>query len=62
VFTDGLVESRDEPLDVGLGRVEAHLEATRRRDVERVADDLVDSVRATERPDDVCVLVLQHHG
>lgn len=62
VFTDGLVESREEPLDVGLARLGARLESTRGRDVEGVADDLVDSVSATERGDDVCVLALQHHG
>jgi serine phosphatase RsbU (regulator of sigma subunit)/anti-sigma regulatory factor (Ser/Thr protein kinase) len=58
LFTDGLVERRDEPIDIGLDRL--------RREAERLgpgrasmADDLVEAlVRTDEAMDDIAILTL----
>ncbi|MBV8950888.1 MAG: SpoIIE family protein phosphatase, partial [Actinobacteria bacterium] len=65
MYTDGLIERRREPLDVGflrLGEAVAHAP----EDLERLADHLIDELLEQHGPsDDVAILVarpLGHHG
>jgi GAF domain-containing protein/anti-sigma regulatory factor (Ser/Thr protein kinase) len=54
LYTDGLVERRDEPIDEGLERLRALVEKI--EDVERVCEDVVDRMVGSEPPDDVAVV------
>ncbi|MCW2714977.1 MAG: hypothetical protein JWN88_2024 [Frankiales bacterium] len=55
-FTDGLVETRDEDIDVGLARVRETLIASRAGSADAVADALLDQ-RSRSSGDDVALLV-----
>jgi serine phosphatase RsbU (regulator of sigma subunit) len=58
LYTDGLVERRDEDIDVGIARlVEALAEG--RELVEQRLDEVVDLVRDPTRDDDVAALLLR---
>ena len=63
LYTDGLVERRDQPLQVGLERLQEALEDLAARDLD--LDGLVDAVLArllpARREDDVAVLALRLH-
>ena len=58
LYTDGLVESREHTLDVGLDRIAAAAAAST-GDVQRLADDVVAGLPEAQRPDDVAVLALR---
>ena len=57
LYTDGLVESRDESIDVGLSTL-AGLAERSTGDVERLADDIVEGL-PEHREDDVALLALR---
>ena len=54
LYTDGLVERRDEPIDAGLERLRVLGEGV--DEVERVCADVVDRMLETDPPDDVAVI------
>ena len=56
LYTDGLVERRDEPLDRGLVRLVAALEGLRGLDAEAICDRLLAQL-GSRRDDDVALLV-----
>ena len=60
LYTDGLVERRDEPIDVGLNRLRALAEGHGGESVQRLANLLIEQLlRGTTPDDDVCVLVVR---
>jgi PAS domain S-box-containing protein len=63
LFTDGLVERREEPIDEGLERARACVAALvpdpAEVDVGEVADALVDDMEDAGRADDVAVMVIR---
>ena len=63
MYTDGLIERRDRPIDEGIRQAAAQLATTTRLDPDQVIESLRDALiadRATE--DDVAVLVVEHIG
>jgi hypothetical protein len=61
LFTDGLIERRDEPLDSGLARLAASLEGLHELDAEAICDHLLAQLGA-RRDDDVALLVARLGG
>jgi serine phosphatase RsbU (regulator of sigma subunit) len=60
LYTDGLVERRDEDVDVGIGRLAACVARHRHRDVESLADQLLDDLRPSSAlQDDIALVVLR---
>jgi serine phosphatase RsbU (regulator of sigma subunit)/anti-sigma regulatory factor (Ser/Thr protein kinase)/PAS domain-containing protein len=60
LFTDGLVERRDEPLDVGIERVAAAAAEAGGGDLERLCETLLHAALGGARPaDDVALLVFR---
>lgn len=57
LYTDGLVERRDEAIDVGLGRLREAMAASTATSAEGMVDDVFDSLAADEGEDDIAVLV-----
>ncbi|MDX6721850.1 MAG: hypothetical protein QOD73_254, partial [Solirubrobacteraceae bacterium] len=57
LYTDGLVESRDESIDVGLSTLAGVAERST-GDVERLADDILEGL-PEHREDDVALLTLR---
>ena len=62
MFTDGLIESRDQPFDIGVAELASHLATLRDRVAAR---QLVDSVLDTmlgdaKAADDIAILVVEH--
>jgi serine phosphatase RsbU (regulator of sigma subunit) len=57
VFTDGLVERRDEDIDVGVARLVQHLAATPGRSLADSVGVLVEAMHDEVRQDDVTLLV-----
>ena len=55
LFTDGLVERRGEPIDVGLDRL--HELSVRAEDVERLCSTALDELLPREPQDDVAIVV-----
>jgi len=65
LYTDGLVERHDEPLDRGLERLAAAVEALRSCAPQALVDELVETLRQDDTPrDDICALCveLSSHG
>ena len=59
LYTDGLVERRNESLDVGLRRLTDHITSTRWNNVDELCDAALDgALDGTEQRDDVCLLVV----
>ena len=58
LFTDGLVESRSEDLDVGLAHLLAAAEAAGTSDPDELCDRLLGDLTGVHRPDDIALLVL----
>jgi anti-sigma regulatory factor (Ser/Thr protein kinase) len=59
-FTDGLVESREVELEVGMSRLAARLErASCGEDLEALADDLLTAAGADAAADDVALLLVR---
>lgn len=60
LYTDGLVERHDEPLDRGLERLTAALADRRARSPQTLVDELVETLRQHGAPrDDVCALCVE---
>jgi serine phosphatase RsbU (regulator of sigma subunit)/anti-sigma regulatory factor (Ser/Thr protein kinase) len=59
-FTDGLVESREVDVELGMARLAAHLEAAgSTHDLESLADELLTSSGADAAADDVALLLVR---
>jgi serine phosphatase RsbU (regulator of sigma subunit) len=60
LYTDGLVERHEEPLDRGFERLAAALRRHRPLDPQALVDELVETLRQDDAPrDDVCALCLE---
>ncbi len=60
LYTDGLIERRDEPFHRGVDRLRATLERTSDRDPAELVEEVVDTLLGPrERTDDAAVLVLR---
>jgi PAS domain S-box-containing protein len=60
LYTDGLIERRDEPFHRGVDRLRATLERTLDRDPAQLVEEIVDAVLGQqERTDDAAVLLLR---
>ena len=63
LYTDGLIERSDRPLQAGLDELLAQVDGLRDATADALASSLADEVAgATGRPDDVCVLALRLLG
>ena len=63
LYTDGLIERSDRPLQAGLDELVAQVDGLRDATPDTVASSLADRVAGvTGRPDDVCVLALRLLG
>jgi serine phosphatase RsbU (regulator of sigma subunit) len=59
LFTDGLVERRDESISEGLARLRVTLEALADRDLDELCDEVVARMLPSRPQDDVVVLALR---
>jgi serine phosphatase RsbU (regulator of sigma subunit)/anti-sigma regulatory factor (Ser/Thr protein kinase) len=60
LYTDGLIERRDEPFDRGVDRLRATLERASDRDPTELVEEIVEAeLGSRERTDDAAVLVLR---
>lgn len=60
MYTDGLVEMRDESIDEGIRRLVKAADATRHLPLQEMCDTIVESLTAERSPeDDVAILVLR---
>ena len=63
LYTDGLVERRDEPIDAGIARVTKLLTQTIELPVDAVADAMLDKLApAVGYDDDVAIVLYRHPG
>jgi anti-sigma regulatory factor (Ser/Thr protein kinase) len=63
LYTDGLVERRDEPIDTGMARVAEVMAQTIELPVDAVADALLDKLGpALGYDDDVAIVLYRHPG
>jgi serine/threonine-protein kinase RsbW len=58
LFTDGLVESRSDDIDVGLDRLLESVESADTTDPDRLCDRLLAELTGAHRADDIALLVL----
>ncbi len=61
MFTDGLVERRDEDLDTGLSRVEKVADALRDEPLQDLADELLSTLVPGAPDDDIALLAVRLH-
>ncbi len=59
MFTDGLVESRSESIDVGLERIRQLLSSAAGGDVEAMADAVMEVERDASLPDDTSLMLVE---
>jgi anti-sigma regulatory factor (Ser/Thr protein kinase) len=63
LYTDGLVERRDEPIDAGMARVAEVMAQTMEAPVDAVADAMLDKLApAMGYDDDVAIVLYRHPG
>ena len=62
LYTDGLVEGRDLPLDVGLARLRAALGSLGHHPLEELCDRLVHRLRPGGSEDDIALVAVRVHG
>ena len=63
LYTDGLVERRDEPIDAGIARVTEVMTQTIELPVDAVADAMLDRLApALGYDDDVAIVLYRHPG
>jgi serine phosphatase RsbU (regulator of sigma subunit) len=63
MYTDGLVERRTQPFNVGVDRAARHLAALPRLHNEELIGSLLDElVGAAEPEDDIAIIVIEHTG
>ncbi|MFJ4467117.1 PP2C family protein-serine/threonine phosphatase [Streptomyces sp. NPDC089424] len=58
-YTDGLIETRTHPLDVGMETLRRHAAALAHRPLDAFADQLVQRVRPADNDDDVALLAIR---
>lgn len=58
-YTDGLIERRREPIDVGLQRLAASASVLAQHDLAAALPELLDAVRGTEGEDDVALVAFR---
>ena len=58
-YTDGLIETRRQPLDAGLERLRRHAASLARRPLDSFADQLLERSRPTDNDDDVALLTVR---
>jgi chemotaxis family two-component system sensor kinase Cph1 len=61
LYTDGLVERRDQVFDDGVARLAAELAELRERPVEEVCDEVLDRLLADGAEDDVALVAVRLH-
>ena len=62
MYTDGLVERPDRPLDEGIHEAATHLSAIPAHlEPAQVVESLIEALGAKTTDDDVAVLVVEHH-
>jgi two-component system, chemotaxis family, sensor kinase Cph1 len=59
LYTDGLVERRDQGFDEGVARLAAELAELRERPVEEVCDEVLDRLLAGGTEDDVALVAVR---
>ncbi|MFF9219796.1 SpoIIE family protein phosphatase [Streptomyces viridosporus] len=59
LYTDGLVERREEDLTAGLERLRHHVSAAARRPLEAFCDDLLDGLSEVGNDDDVAMVAVR---
>jgi PAS domain S-box-containing protein len=62
LYTDGLVERRDQAIDARLDRLVAEVEANRAEPPDRLAAHLLHALEAGEHQDDACAMALSLRG
>lgn len=58
-YTDGLIESRRQPLDAGMENLRRHAASLAHRDLDAFADQLLQRARPRDNDDDVALLALR---
>ncbi|ARQ67446.1 SpoIIE family protein phosphatase [Streptomyces marincola] len=58
-YTDGLIETRRQSLDVGLERLRRHAASLARRPLDPFADQLLERTRPADNDDDVALLAIR---
>ncbi len=61
LYTDGLVERRDQDLDAGLARLQHELEALAGQDLDRLCDELLERMLPDSPTDDVALVAVRLH-
>lgn len=61
LYTDGLVERNDQPLEAGLARLRRTLSAVHGQPLGRACDQLLERMLPEGHPDDVAVLAVRAH-
>jgi PAS domain S-box-containing protein len=61
LYTDGLVERSDQPLDVGLARLRQALAALHHLPLDQTCDELLTRMLPDKHPDDVAVIAVRAH-
>ena len=61
LYTDGLVERRDQDLDAGLARLQRELEALAGQDLDRICDQLLERMLLDSPDDDVAIVAVRLH-
>ena len=61
LYTDGLIERRDQDLDAGLDRLRAALEDLAGRDLDDLCDELLDRMLPGQSDDDVALVAVRLH-
>lgn len=59
LYTDGLIEARDQPIDTGFDTLRRHAAALVRRPLESFADLLLERARPPRNDDDVALLAIR---
>ena len=62
LYTDGLVERRDQLFDIGVQRLQTELTALRDRPLAELADELLSRVLPDRAEDDVALIAVRLHG
>ena len=61
LFTDGLVEGRDLPLDDGIGRLRAALAELGDQPLDELCDAVIERLRPERLQDDIALVAIRLH-